>query len=86
MEMPKVEMGNNTRTAEESWEGLGDEDREGKGENEENADKGEGTGADLVDKDKENVDEGKDEGKEDVDKGKNKGKDGEEDLVSDTVS
>ena len=27
--MPKVEMGNNTRTTKESWEGLGDEDEEG---------------------------------------------------------
>ena len=29
METPEVEMGDNTGAAEESWEGLGDEDKEG---------------------------------------------------------
>ena len=31
METPKVEMGDNTGAAEESWEGLGGEDKEGEG-------------------------------------------------------
>ena len=84
MEMPKVEMGNNTGTAEELWEGLGGEDKEDVDEGNKNEDKG--TEADLVDKDKENVDEGKNKGEEEVDKGENEGKDGEEDLVSNTVS
>ena len=37
MEMPEVEMGDDTGTAEESWEGLGDEEEDGgkdEGENE----------------------------------------------------
>ena len=63
MEMSKVEMGNDTGTAEESWEGLGDkgedegedvgdEDKEGVGGRNEDKDKSEGkgedTGGDLV--------------------------------------
>ena len=39
--MPKVEMGDDTGTAEESWEGLGDEDK-----NEEDVDKGKDKGED----------------------------------------
>ena len=48
MEMPKVEMGNDTGAAEESWEGLGAEDEEGM--DEENVDKGKdkNVGEDLV--------------------------------------
>ena len=52
MEMPEVEMGNNTVGAKESWEGLGAEDEEGADKENENKDEsegeGEGTGEDLV--------------------------------------
>ena len=42
METPEVEMGNDTGTAEESWEGLGGEDKEGAGEENEDKDESEG--------------------------------------------
>ena len=70
--MPEVEMSDNTRTAKESWEGLGNEDKEGMGEDKENVDKGEGTG-----------DEDEDEG-ENEDEGE--GANSEEDLVGATFS
>ena len=72
METPEVEMGDDTGTAEESWEGLGDE--------------GEDEGEDVDDEDKEGAGEGNKDEDEDMDEGGNEGEGGEEDLVSDTVS
>ena len=52
METPEVEIGNDTGAVEESWEGLGDEDKEGVDERNKDEDKSEGegedTGGDLV--------------------------------------
>ena len=45
MEMPEVEMGDNTGAGEELWEGLGVEDKEGM---DEGKGKDEKTGEDLV--------------------------------------
>ena len=42
METPEVEMGDNTGAAEESWEGLGAEDKEDEDEDEDKEGAGEG--------------------------------------------
>ena len=45
--MPKVKMGNDTGAAEESWEGLGAENREGADKENEDKDESEGEGKDT---------------------------------------